>query len=293
MKILITGGSGMLGGELNKIFSAKNEILSLYNSSIGNCDDYNLTKLDITNPKLLNSVFLEFNPDLVIHTAAISTSALADKLSLKTVNGINVLATKNIAELCDKYSAKLIYTSTDLVYAGYRGTLLEENSKLVPISLYAETKLMGEIKIQNTFDNYIILRTALMFGIGKEFGRNHFNQIYNKLKSGKKNRLFDDQFRSPFAFSEAAQIIEQLSKLDLKSEIINFGGTEKFSRYQLGEILCKEFNFSSELVIPISMEDVEMPYKVADVSMNITKLTSYGVKQQSVSETIKKMVGEK
>ncbi|MCK7523235.1 MAG: sugar nucleotide-binding protein [Ignavibacteriales bacterium] len=53
-----------------------------------------------------------------------------------------------MAELCEKFNSKLIYTSTDLVYAGYRGSMLKEDAKLIPVSLYAETKLMGEIKIQ-------------------------------------------------------------------------------------------------------------------------------------------------
>jgi dTDP-4-dehydrorhamnose reductase len=92
----------------------------------------------------------------------------------KAVYNVNVNATQEIAELCDKYSAKLIYTSTDLVYAGYRGSMLNEESKLIPVSLYAETKLMGEIKIQETFDNYLNLRIALLYGFGLGKKKNHF-----------------------------------------------------------------------------------------------------------------------
>jgi dTDP-4-dehydrorhamnose reductase len=52
--------------------------------------------------------------------------------------------------------------------------MLNEESKLIPVSLYAETKLMGEIKIKETFDNYLILRIALLYGFGLGKKKNHF-----------------------------------------------------------------------------------------------------------------------
>ena len=122
------------------------------------------------------------------------------------------------------YNAKLIYTSTDLVYAGYRGSMLKEDAKLIPVSLYAETKLMGEIKIQETFDNYLILRTALLFGFGLNHSKNHFHQMFMDLKQGKQVKFFTDQYRTPISLNESARIINELVSNDIKSEIINFGG---------------------------------------------------------------------
>ncbi len=174
MKILITGGSGLLGQYLNLELSKDNEILTLYNSNIGNCKDYNSAKVDITNQKKIIDIFSSFEPEVVIHTAAVSNPNIASKLSSKEVYNINVNATKNIAEQCEKINTKLIYSSTDLVYAGYRGSMLVEEGKLIPISIYAETKLMGEVKIQETFDNYIILRSALLYGFGLNHSKCHF-----------------------------------------------------------------------------------------------------------------------
>lgn len=107
-------------------------------------------------------------------------------------------ATENIAQLCDKFRSKLIYTSTDLVYAGYRGSMLKEDAKLNPVSLYAETKLMGEIKIQETFDNYLILRTALLFGLGLNHSKNHFHQMFMDLKQGKRVKLLQINLERQF-----------------------------------------------------------------------------------------------
>ena len=164
MKIFITGGSGLLGQYLNLELSKKHNILTQYQNNIGNCKDYNSVQLSITDQTKLTEIFTSFKPDVVVHTAAVSNPEKSDSLSADVVYNINVNATKKLAELCEKNNSKLIYLSTDLVYAGYRGSMLKEDAKLIPLSLYAETKLMGEIKIQETFNNYLILRESNPYG---------------------------------------------------------------------------------------------------------------------------------
>lgn len=286
MKILITGGSGLLGQYLNIELSQQHQILTLYNSSFGNCKDFNSIKVDITNQSQLQNVFYDYKPDVVIHTAAISNPILPDNISPKDVYKINVDSTKNIAELCFKHKAKLVYTSTDLVYAGYRDSMLKEDAKLIPVSLYAETKLMGEVKIQNTFDNYVILRTALLFGFGLTHSKNHFQKMFNDLKQNIPVKLFVDQFRTPLSLKDAVRIIDELLRSEIKTEIINFGGPERVSRFELGEKVCEVTGIDKNLLTKIKMDDVPEVAKVEDVSMNTDKLRSYGIKQKSLDEMI-------
>jgi dTDP-4-dehydrorhamnose reductase len=262
----------------------------LYNSAPRNCNNYNSFKADITNSIVLNDIFSSFKPEIVIHTAAISSPKKAAGTAPKDVYKINVLSTKAIAELCEKYKAKLIYTSTDLVYAGYRGSSLNEESKLVPISLYAETKLMGEQKIQDTFDNYIILRTALLFGFGLNGCSSHFQEMYNNLKNGRKVKLFTDQYRSPLSLYEAARTIEILSCSPVHGEIINFGGPERLSRYDLGIMLSTIAGLDVSLIEKISMSDLPDIPHVADVSMDISKLCSCGIKPQNIDHTMQEIL---
>ena len=290
MKILITGGSGLLGQYLNTELSKNNDILTLYNKNIGNCIDFKSVKADITKTHRLEKIFENFLPDIVIHAASISNPQDAGKLNPKIVYAVNVTATKQIAELCEKYKAKLIYTSTDLVYAGYRGSMLKEDAKLIPISIYAETKLMGEVKIQETFDNYLILRMALLYGFGLSHSKNHFSQMHEDLTNHKKVKLFYDQFRTPLSLIEAAKIISSLCKGDIKNEIINTGGRERLSRVELGEILCDNAGFDKSLIEKISMNEFKDLPMVADVSMNTEKLQSYGIKLKSVDESIKEIL---
>ncbi len=290
MKILITGGSGTLGQYLNLELNGKHDILTQFNSNLGNCGSFNSVNLSIENYSKLEKVFLSFKPDVVIHTASISNAEKADRLAADMVYDINVNATQYIAELCDRYNAKLIYTSSDLVYAGYRGSMLKEDSKLIPVSLYAETKLMGEVKIQQTFGNYIVLRMALMYGLGLNHSRNHFHFMFDELRNGNTVKLFTDQYRTPLALKEAARMISELIEKNISGEVINLGGSDRLSRYELGEILCEEVGFDKNLLIATTMDEAGIPYKVADVSMNTETLNSYGVKPMSARESIREII---
>lgn len=289
MRIFITGGSGLIGQYLNIELSKKHEILTQYNSNYGNCLQFNSAKCDITDSGRIEELFKKFKPEIVIHTAAVSNAEKADAIPADLVYEINVNATERIAQLCDLYNAKLIYLSTDLVYAGYRGTYLKEDAKLIPISLYAETKLMGEVKVKDIFDNYLILREALVYGIGLSQSTNNFHKMYESLKKGKQVTLFSDQFRSPLAVGDSARMISELVQRNIYGEIINLAGPERVSRYELGEILCEECGFNKDLLIRSTMEEASILYKVADVSMNIEKLKSFGVYPAEIRHSIRKM----
>jgi len=292
LKVLITGGSGLLGQFLNKELSEHFDVLTTFNGHIGTCDKYNSAKIDLTNFDLLTQLFESFNPNVVVHAAAISNPTAAMSLPAKKVFNVNVIATERLAQLCERHSAKLIYLSTDLVYAGYRGSMLKEDAKVIPVSLYAETKLLGEIKIKNTFDNYLILRTALLYGFSGTAQTNHFHEMYSKLKKAIPVSLFIDQYRTPLALHDAARMIRGMIQKDLKTETLNFGGRERVSRFELGEILCSAASLNKNLLQKISLNDLQNYPAVADVSLNTDKLQSYGIQPQSIEESIPFMLKE-
>jgi len=285
-KILVTGGSGLLGQHINIEADKFFELLTLFNSNVGNCNKFNNANADIKNFKLIKKIFNTFKPDVVIHTAAITNPIPQPGQSSKEIYEINVNATKNIAELCKKFYAKLIYISTDLVYAGYRGSMLKEDAKLIPASLYAETKLVAEMKIKETLENYLILRTALLYGFGLSHSRSHFHKMSDELKSNNPVKLFTDQFRTPIELNEAAKIIIQLAQMDIVGDTLNLGGTERVSRFEFGEILCSMAGYDENLLQKIKLDDIPELPKVEDVSLNTDKLHSLGINTKTIEENI-------
>jgi dTDP-4-dehydrorhamnose reductase len=289
-KVLITGGSGLLGQYLNLAASKKFNILTTYRNNPGNCKEFPSSRIDILNENELKILFQEFRPHFVIHTAAITNPVPKENQSAKEYFETNVKASNNIALLCERYHSKLIYISTDLVYAGYRGSFLKEDAKLIPATLYAETKLVGEMKVKETTDNYLILRTALLYGFGLNHSRNHFHFIHNELKLNRPIKLFSDQFRTPISLKDTSRIISELAEMDLKGETINLGGLERVSRYKLGELLCLIAGFDKNLLKKITTEEIPNYPKVEDVSLNTEKLLALGLNPRSIEENIHEMI---
>lgn len=289
-KVLITGGSGLLGQYLNLVFAIKFNIHTTFKNNLGNCGGFPSSKIYMVNEKELMLIFSDVKPDIVIHTAAITNSVPKENQTTKDYFETNVIATKNIAELCSKYNSRLIYISTDLVYAGYRGSFLKEDAKLIPATLYAETKLMGEQKVKESTDNYLILRTALLYGLGLNHSQCHFHYMLADLKNNKPVKLFTDQFRTPISLIDTSRIISDLASIELKNEIINLGGLDRVSRFEMGEILCSIAGFDKNLLQKITMDEIPNFPKVEDVSLNTEKLQSFGLKPRSIEENIRELI---
>ncbi len=289
MKILITGGSGLLGQYLNLHLSKENEILTVYKTSPGNCLSYGNLKTDLTEFFNLKNIFSSFKPDVLIHTAAISRPEECDRLPAKQVIDINFNLNKQLSDICNEFKCRFIFTSTDLVYDGNSGSYLKESSYLNPISLYSKTKLDSENYISANSENYLILRTSLLFGIGLNGTSCNFHQMINKFKTGEKVTLYHDQYRTPLSLFNAAFIIGEIVKTDEKNLTLNFGGRERISRAELGELTCKVFKYDRTLIDKISLKDAEVNNKVYDVSMNTDLLKSLGVKQTGIEESLMKI----
>jgi len=291
-KLLITGGSGLLGQYLNLIASKKYKVHTTYKSNSGNCKDFSNSRLNILTQNELEKIFNSFDPDIVIHAAAITNPVPKENQTAKDYFNTNVVATKNIAELCSKFKSKLIYISTDLVYAGYRGSFLKEDGKLIPATLYAETKLVGETKVKEVKDNYLILRTSLLYGFGLNHSRCHFQYMFNELTDNRPVKLFTDQYRTPISLIDASRIIVELSEMDVSRETINLGGLERVSRYEMGELLCELAGCDKNLLQKITMGDIPNFPKVEDVSLNTDRLNSLGLVSRSIEENILELIRE-
>jgi dTDP-4-dehydrorhamnose reductase len=122
---------------------------------------------------------------------------------------------------------------------------------------------------------------------------NFFNTMYRNLRAGKPVKLFTDQFRSPLSLHDAAQMMELIIEKDPENTIMNFCGSERISRYELGEHLCEAAGFDKNLLQPVSMDDMPELPKVEDVSLDITKLNSLGIHPKSVKDSIKEILDKK
>lgn len=143
VRILLTGGSGLLGTELLRLSSGM-----LAPGS---------REFDIRDAAGVESFVADSAPDLILHAAAV-TNNLDIEADPTAALDINIKGTVNIAKACLGNSIRLVYVSTDYVYKGDRGNY-SETDELLPSNLYAWTKLAGEAAVRAVSD-HLIIRTS-------------------------------------------------------------------------------------------------------------------------------------
>ena len=120
MKVLVTGGSGQVGSTVCDILLARGDhVLSIENFSTGRRDNLkthqNLTTVEdtIVDAKLVDRLFSDFKPEIVIHTAA----SYKDPDDWTTDTLVNAVGSANIAKACKTHKVgRLIYFQTALCY---------------------------------------------------------------------------------------------------------------------------------------------------------------------------------
>lgn len=143
MRILLTGGAGLLGTELQKLDAR------LVAPSRG--------ELDIRDAGAVADYFASVKPDVILHAAAVTNNRDIEADPDEALE-VNIVGTANIARACLGTRIRLVYLSTDYVYRGDRGNY-DEIDEVLPSNLYAWTKLAGEAAVR-AVPNHLIIRTS-------------------------------------------------------------------------------------------------------------------------------------
>lgn len=200
-RILITGANGQLGLAINQVLKDREDI-TLINTCLLDSSAYCPIKLDITNPMGVMNLVQELNPQIIINCAAHTQVDLCESEQEKAYT-INALGPKYLAEAAQAVEARLIHISTDYVFSGDKKEPYSEEDETDPKSTYGSTKLAGEEFVKSICDNYQIVRTAWLYGEGKNFVRTML-----RLEEEKKDiKVVADQFGCPTSALELARAL--------------------------------------------------------------------------------------
>lgn len=248
--ILVIGGAGYLGSVLcTKLLDLGHNVTILDNFVFGEEPISHLkekTNLQIINSDIRDfrtlSIYIEKN-DIVICLSALVGFQLCEINPPSTIE-INNLSIKVIADLCNLYNKKLIFSSTCSVYGSSGQKLITEKDKeVIPTDLYGETKYFSEKYIKENLKDYLIFRFGTIFGLSY---RMRFDLVVNlfigRALEGEELILHGGgiQMRPHVHISDACDgIIHGINK-DLKG-IYNVV-YQNYSIKEIGEMISKELN---------------------------------------------------
>jgi dTDP-4-dehydrorhamnose reductase len=291
-RILITGVSGFLGSNLALHFQKQGwSVWGTHRSRPAAFTDVTERVLDICRPDEIARVLDEAKPDAVIHSAAMAApdDCAAD---VPATRQINVQGPRLMAEACATRGIKLVFTSTDLVFAGDKPYQLETDPPK-PLGVYGKSKVDAEVEVLGAGGaRPVAARLALLYGWGRGAarGRNLAEQWLRQLLTSAKVQSFSDQFRTALYVEDACTALRLAVEKDLRG-ILHVAGPERVSRYELAVRLAREFSLPEDSVLAGSALDaVFRDPRPLDVTLNIDRLKNEaGFTPRGPAEGVKHM----
>ncbi len=268
-KILVTGCNGQLGRAIQKEYAGTVDFIL---TDVVEGD--NITSLNIMDLDQVLSFVEERKPDVIINCAA-ATNVDGCEKDWDFAYKLNALGPRNLAIAAEKYGAKLVHVSTDYVFPGNATAPITEFDTPAPISAYGKTKLAGENFVQQFCHRYFIVRTAWLYGDGKNFVKTmlSLSETHDELS------VVCDQLGSPTSAVELARLIHYLEPTD--SYGIYHGTCEGDTNwadfteeiFRLKGISCKVNHVTSEQYKAMNPASADRPhYSILDNYM--LRLTS-------------------
>lgn len=191
--IIVTGCNGQLGRAINKQLAGNTEY-ELVNTDVA--------ELDITNIDAVMELARKVKPYAIINCAA-HTGVDACETEADKAYRINAIGPRNLSIAAAETKAKLVQVSTDYVFDGFGDKPLTEFDKTNPQGMYGVTKLAGENFVKDFADRYFIIRTAWLYGEGKNFVKTMLRLSEDRDTV----TVVGDQYGTPTSADELAKAI--------------------------------------------------------------------------------------
>lgn len=182
MRILLLGKGGQLGRCLLERLAPLGELIPFGGSDA-----------DFRETRLLRELVREVFPGVIVNAAAYTAVDRAET-DVETAMAVNAAAPGVLAQEAERIGAGLVHFSTDYVFDGRSNRPYTEGDLPNPLSVYGESKLLGEMAIASTEANYLIMRTSWVFGAS---GRNFLTNILRLARERKELTLVYDQIVGP------------------------------------------------------------------------------------------------
>lgn len=283
LKILILGGSGLLGKKLVEKASDSFEVISTFNNHKIEHSKSRTIRIKLPDEFFnLKSLIFNERPNLIINTIANTNIDYCEQHKTETYL-LHVEMNKQIFKLCEDVASKLIFISSDYVFDGKKGDYMEYD-KTSPVNYYGETKAIAEsIILQNPINT--VLRSSLIYDWDPQV--RFLNFVVDKLRKNENIQAYDDFLTAPIFLEDlVGSIIKAVEKN--VSGIYNLAGPSCVTRMDFALAIAKKFNFDKNLIEPVSVKSLDLiAERPKNSSLNKTKAEKdLDIKFRSIEEGI-------
>jgi dTDP-4-dehydrorhamnose reductase len=215
----------------------------------------------------LAQLFEEVCPQAVVHTAALADIDFCQN-NPDLARRVNVGLTREIADLCGKTKAKLVFCSTDSVFDGENAPYAEDDA-VGPVNFYAETKVQAEEIVMRLGLGAVVARLSLVTGLPVLGAGNSFvTRLVASLRAGQRVAVPAQEIRTPIDVVTLGRALLELAK-NQSSGWIHLAGNDRLNRLELSRMVAARLGLPKEWVVPSgSTQAAGRARRPRDVSLN-------------------------
>jgi dTDP-4-dehydrorhamnose reductase len=264
--IAILGANGQLGQDLQRV-------------RIGEVRSFTRKDFDVTDHERARAALMDLRPDVILNTTAYHRVDDCET-HVELAYRVNALAVLHLIRIANELDAVLVHISTDYVFDGKAREPYTESSEPFPLSVYANSKLAGELLVRTTAKKYFLIRTCGLYGAAGSQGKggNFVETMRTKARRGEPIKVVNDQVVTP------------TYTLDLAHQIARILPTEHFGLFHMtNEGSCTWYEFAraifelSDLDADLSSTTTDL-YKTPAIRPKYSVLENARLKQLGLNE---------
>ncbi len=230
MKILLVGGTGLIGQEVQQLLQEKQV----------NCIAPDRNELNLEHPETIDASLKKHQPDLVINCAGYNDPVKAENEPSKCFR-INRDAMATLADCCNRQNAPLVYISTYRVFDGTKKEAYTEKDIPNPSGVLATSRWQAEQQISERCPKHIILRLSWVISYKRT---NLLKYLLDQISKEQEVAVVSDQQGCPTPSEDAARVIVAIiQQLGCGAEpwgTYHYAGAEPISENRFAETVISE-----------------------------------------------------
>lgn len=263
-RILITGASGFLGSRVSQYLKARYQILAPGRD-----------RMDFTDLESVRRFFDREKPEIVVHCGAVSDTGICREQPEFTYR-VNVLGTENLAKACAGYQSKLVFCSSDQIYAGSSGmNPHKESEQMHPSHPYGRQKLEAEELCFTHCSNAVALRLSWMYDVRQMNPSEHGDFWRNLMKNLQEGKKMAYPIHDHRGITYVKYILESMERIfELSGGIYNMGSENDKNMYETIRMFFRAAGMDERLICRNEEAFAEEP---RNIRMDMGKARECGI----------------
>lgn len=278
-KIMVTGATGLLGRALIKQLAQQplHQVMACGYSRA----NPNIARLDLTQEAQVCSFVAKHKPDIIVHCAAERRPDVSEK-DPQAALALNTDATAFLTQAASQHGAWLLYISTDYVFDGCSAPYLED-AEPNPVNFYGQSKLKGELKVEDAQQEFAILRLPILYGEVESLNESAVMVLLNLLVDTAEQPVDSWAIRSPTSTADVAAAIGKMIALKLTGETLSgyfhFSANETMTKHQMLLVMGEVLGLDTGHLIPVT-SPTDSAKRPKDSSLSCERLVSLGIESK-------------